>query len=71
MEDNELLTGPTAAREKGVHVKSLYRAIREGRLKAERQGPTILIRRRDLKAWQPSRRIQQARERAAREGGTR
>src|SRR5262249_34675436 len=30
-----------------------YRAIKEGRLKGSRSGHTILIRRRDLEAWQP------------------
>lgn len=51
--ENELLTVPTAALEKDVHVKSVYRAIQNGRLRAERQGKTVLVRRRDLIAWQP------------------
>ncbi len=56
---NDLLTVPAAAEEKGVHLKSMYRAIAGNRVKHERQGATILIRRKDLEAWKPrqSRRI--------------
>jgi excisionase family DNA binding protein len=50
---DEVITAPAAAREKGVHPVSVYRAIREGRLKGSRSGNTILIRRRDLAAWVP------------------
>jgi excisionase family DNA binding protein len=49
----EVITARVAAREKGVHPVSIYRAIKEGRLKGTRSGHTILIRRRDLAAWQP------------------
>jgi Helix-turn-helix domain len=49
----EVITARVAAREKGVHPVSIYRAIKEGRLKGSRSGHTILIRRRDLAAWQP------------------
>src|SRR3954454_19782293 len=49
----EVITAQVAAREKGVHPVSIYRAIKEGRLKGSRSGHTILIRRRDLAAWQP------------------
>ena len=50
---DEVITARVAAREKGVHPVSIYRAIREGRLKGARSGNTILIRRRDLAAWVP------------------
>jgi len=49
----EVITARVAAREKGVHPVSIYRAIKEGRLKGTRSGHTILIRRGDLAAWQP------------------
>jgi excisionase family DNA binding protein len=49
----EIVTARVAAREKGVHPVSIYRAVREGRLKGARSGNTILIRRRDLAAWVP------------------
>jgi hypothetical protein len=49
----EVITARVAAREKGVHPVSIYRAIKEGRLKGSRSGHTILIRRGDLAAWQP------------------
>jgi excisionase family DNA binding protein len=49
----EVVTARVAAREKGVHPVSIYRAIKEGRLKGSRSGHTILIRRQDLAAWQP------------------
>jgi excisionase family DNA binding protein len=42
-----------AAKEKGVHPVSIYRAVKEGRLKGSRSGNTILIRRRDLAEWAP------------------
>jgi excisionase family DNA binding protein len=61
MGEDEMLTVQEAAVEKDTHVKSVYRAIQEGRLKAERRGPRILlIRRGDLDAWEPSRRIREA-----------
>src|SRR5947199_9774971 len=50
---DEIITARVAAREKGVHPVSVYRAIREGRLKGSRSGNTILIRRRDLAEWVP------------------
>src|SRR5438874_3573495 len=50
---DEVITARVAAREKGVHPVSIYRAIKEGRLKGTRSGHTILIRRQDLAAWQP------------------
>lgn len=48
---SDLLTVNEAAREKGVHVKSVYRAIKEGRLKAQKRDHTRLILRRELDAW--------------------
>jgi|GEM_PF-3888773 len=48
---NDLLTAREAAEEKGVHVKSLYVAARTGRLKSEKRGGIILIRRKDLEEW--------------------
>jgi excisionase family DNA binding protein len=62
-EDTDLMTVPDAAKLKQVHLKSLYRAIREGNVKAEKRWGRVLIRRADLDAWQPSRRIQEARKR--------
>jgi excisionase family DNA binding protein len=50
---DEVITARVAAREKGVHPASIYRAVKEGRLKGSRSGNTILIRRRDLAAWAP------------------
>ena len=50
---DEVITARVAAEEKGVHPVSIYRAIKEGRLKGSRSGNTILIRRRDLAAWAP------------------
>jgi helix-turn-helix protein len=48
---NDLLTAKEAAAEKGVHVKSLYVAVRKGKIKHERRDGIILIRRKDLEAW--------------------
>jgi excisionase family DNA binding protein len=50
---DEVVTARVAAGEKGVHPVSVYRAIKEGRLKGWRSGNTILIRRRDLAEWVP------------------
>jgi excisionase family DNA binding protein len=50
---DEVITARVAAGEKGVHPVSIYRAIKEGRLKGTRSGNTILIRRRDLADWVP------------------
>jgi len=50
---DEVITARVAAEEKGVHPVSIYRAIKEGRLKGSRSGNTILIRRRDLAQWVP------------------
>ena len=50
---DEVITARVAAREKGVHPASIYRAVKEGRLKGTRSGSTILIHRRDLAAWVP------------------
>src|SRR5207244_10715218 len=47
------ITARVAAREKGVHPASIYRAVKEGRLKGSRSGHTILIHRQDLAAWVP------------------
>ncbi len=59
-----MLTVQEAATLKETHVKSVYRAIEDGRLKAERRGKRILlIRRSDLDAWEPSRRIREAAKR--------
>jgi excisionase family DNA binding protein len=51
--EEEVITARVAAEEKGVHPVSVYRAIREGRLRATRSGKTLLIRRRDLAEWHP------------------
>lgn len=51
--DRELLTVRQAAEEKGVHLKSVYRAMAEGRLKFKEQYGVKLIRRDHLRAWQP------------------
>ena len=48
----ELLTIPEAALEKGVHLKALYRAVREGRVPSVTQYGRKLIRRADLEAYQ-------------------
>lgn len=50
---NDRLTAREAAAEKGVHIKSLYVAIRSGRLIAEQEskGSAVMIRRRDLESW--------------------
>jgi excisionase family DNA binding protein len=50
---DEVITARVAAREKGVHPASVYRAVKEGRLKGSRSGNTILIHRRDLAGWVP------------------
>lgn len=50
---DEVLTARAAAAEKGVHLASIYRAVRAGHLHGFRSGPTLLIRRRDLAAWVP------------------
>jgi excisionase family DNA binding protein len=47
----DIFSAAEAAAEKGVHVHSLRRAIREGRLKATKAGPNWLVLRRDLDAW--------------------
>jgi excisionase family DNA binding protein len=47
----DVFSAAEAAAEKGVHVHSLRRAIREGRLKAFKLGPVWGILRRDLDAW--------------------
>lgn len=48
---NDVITAPEAARQKGVNRVSVYKAIRDGRLKAFRSGKTYLIHRRDLDQW--------------------
>lgn len=48
---SDLLTVRTVAEEKGVHPKSVYRAIANDRLIAERQGDTVLVRRREMDKW--------------------
>ena len=50
---DEVITARVAAVEKGVHPASIYRAVKEGRLRGFRSGHTLLIRRRDLDAWAP------------------
>jgi excisionase family DNA binding protein len=50
---DDVITARVAAREKGVHPASIYRAVKEGRLKGSRSGNTILIHRGDLAAWVP------------------
>jgi excisionase family DNA binding protein len=50
---DEVITARVAAKEKGVHPVSIYRAVKEGRLKGSRSGNTILIRRQDLAEWTP------------------
>lgn len=52
----ELLTPQEVSVIKRVHVKSVYRAIDEGRLKAARRGKRIfLIRRADTEEWRARR----------------
>jgi excisionase family DNA binding protein len=48
-----LLTVKEAALAKGVHPKSIYRAITEGRLPATTLYGVKLIQRADLWAWKP------------------
>lgn len=49
---DDLLTPTEAAELRGVHVKSVYRAIDKDLLKAERRGKRILlIRYEDLMKW--------------------
>jgi excisionase family DNA binding protein len=50
---DEVVTARVAAAEKGVHPVSVYRAVKEGRLKGYRSGNTLLIRRKDLAGWAP------------------
>jgi hypothetical protein len=50
---NDLLTVWMAAQEKGVHPKSVYRAIYGGRLVSEKVGKTVMVRRRELTRWEP------------------
>ncbi len=48
-----MLTASEAAKEKGVHVKSVYRAMSEGRLEHEVKYGLKLISREALAAWHP------------------
>ena len=48
-----LMTVPDAAREKGVHPKSIYRAVQAGRLAVTRRYGVLLISREALTAWKP------------------
>jgi hypothetical protein len=52
-QEEELLTVKDAAKEKGVHVKSVYRAMAAGRLAWQEQYGVKLIRRGDLHRWKP------------------
>lgn len=54
----EWLTSQEAARWLGVTVRTLYRAIDEGKLTAYRMGRVIRIQRPDLEAYLESSRIQ-------------
>jgi excisionase family DNA binding protein len=67
---DEVVTAQVAAGEKGVHPVSVYRAIKEGRLKGSRCGNTILIRRRDLADWVPVGHRPRAGESSVEPGGT-
>lgn len=51
---NAFVSPREAARIKGCSPQAVTRAIREGRLKADRCGQQYVIRRGDLDAWQPS-----------------
>lgn len=55
MNSNELMTVWMAAQEKDVHPKSVYRAIYDKRLVAEKIGKTVMIRRGVLEGWSPRR----------------
>lgn len=49
---NGLLSVKEAAEAKGISINGVYLAISSGRLKAYRTKQPILIRRRDLDAWE-------------------
>ena len=51
--EQELLTARQVAELKDVHLKSVYRAIKTGRLRAEGAKGVRLIRRGAANAWQP------------------
>lgn len=53
--DNEeqLLTAKQVADLKGVHLKSIYRAIQKGRLRSVGPKGVRLIRKEDAEAWAP------------------
>lgn len=52
-EERNHVTGAEAAQIKGVSRVAVYKAIREGRLPAQRHGRIWFIRRTDLDQWQP------------------
>jgi excisionase family DNA binding protein len=49
----DVLTAREAAAAKGVHLNSIYSAVKDGRLKGEKRGGVILILWRDLEKWAP------------------
>lgn len=48
---DDLLTAGEVAAMKKANVRSVYRAVKEERLKADRRGHILLIRRGDAEAW--------------------
>jgi excisionase family DNA binding protein len=50
----EWITSVQAAEEKGISRQAIAKAIRNGRLPAQRLGRYYMIRRSDLDAWTPS-----------------
>lgn len=60
------LTVAECAALKDTHRQSVWRAIKEGRLAAERAGHAWLIRRQDADAWQPARTPQERGQRGGR-----
>jgi excisionase family DNA binding protein len=51
--EEEMLTATAAAERKGVSVKTVYRAIRDGRLPSQSPYGHLLIRVSDLDHWEP------------------
>ena len=61
----DLLTIAEAAQAKGVHLKSMYRAVQEGRVRSVRQGGRVWVSRAALAEWSavPGEPRREARER--------
>lgn len=49
---DELLTIPEAAVEKGIHLKTLYRLVRDKKIPSVNQYGRVLVRRADLLAYE-------------------